>query len=212
MSTLSTLKTLLTQKLATSQTGFHSSANRTAAINEAIGEMALEYEIPELLRKGTLTITSGVAAFPTNFLRMIKLWDVTDQSIEFTYIYPDQFDGLSASTSYYWTIDYNVAAAARRILVLPTSKTSAYIRYMVNPTEMSAESDDSGISSLWDDAIAYRACAVLFRNEQNPAWQLAEQMADDHIKKITQALTPDGGAKAGNRLISRYEKYPLLEQ
>lgn len=210
-STLSTLKTLLTQKLGQSNTGFHSEPNREAAINEAIGDIAEAYgqNIIELIKRDTLTLVSGEAADPADFLRMMKVWDTDDN--EFTFLTPDEFDPIDDdSGGNYWTRDYSTTASAVRIMVKPTDVTSLNIRYVIVPTTLSDDADTTEIPTLFDEGIAYMAASILYKNEHNPAFQFMDEAASRSIMSSLQSIRKHGGSKQGERLRSRYESYPMF--
>ncbi len=219
MSTLSTYLTLLTQKLAQSNTGFHTSADRNAAINEAILKIADNYEVPELRKKpvpnGTITFTNGLATIPSDFLRMIKLWDtiIPPPFGEYTYLVNDLFDDQAVNNSnLYWTVDFDPTSATQKFYIISPnpSPVTVNMRYIVKPTVLSQPNDESGLTSQWDNAVAYKAASILFNNEHNPAGQVMEMNSSMEIQKAYEAISKQGGVKSGERLRSRFEKYPLL--
>lgn len=207
MSLLSTYKNLLTEKLGTSGSSFYTSQMRIDAINEAITDIYNAYDIPDLFKVSTLSLTSGVAAIPSDMFRMIKMWDVTTTSLEYIYIDANGFDELATTASSWWTIDYNVAAAARRILVKPTSITSVNIRYVRTPTTLAADSDNSLLPATWDDAVAYRAASILANNggDYNRVKGMQSQ-ADQAMARAYGAVKNIGGVRQGSRLRSRFER------
>lgn len=219
MSQLSTYLTLLTQKLAQSNTGFHTTADRNAAINEACLKIADNYEVPELrvkpLPSGTITFTNGLGTIPTDFLRMIKLWDtiIPPPFGEYTYLVNDLFDDQAVTNSnLYWTIDFDPTTASQMFYIISpnSSPVTVNMRYIKLPVVMSAPTADSGLTSQWDNAVAYKAAAILFNNEHNPAGGVMDQSATMEIQKAYEAISKVGGVKAGERMRSRFEKYPLL--
>ncbi len=212
MSTLSTYKSALTYRLASSNTAYHSDDERKSAINEAIGDIAERYDISALYKRATLTITSGTCNLPTDCLRVVKIWDPTTQTIEYEYITEDDYDQRASTESYYWTIDYDTATALRKMKFLPTTATSAYIRYIKVPATLSADADTSDLPTQFDDAVAYKAAAILLRNERSfDAYKAMDMEGDSMTIKAINALKWQGGVKSGTRLKSRYEKYSLLD-
>jgi hypothetical protein len=219
MSTLSTYLTLLTQKLAQSNTGFHTSADRNAAINEAILKIADNYEIPELRKKpvpsGTITFTNGLATIPSDFLRMIKLWDtiIPPPFGEYTYLVNDLFDDQAINnSSLFWTIDFDPVSATQKFYIISPnpSPITVNMRYIVLPTVLVNPNDESGLTAQWDNSVAYKGASILFNNEHNPAGGVMEQSFNTEIIKAYEAISKIGGVKAGERIRSRFEKYPLL--
>lgn len=219
MSQLSTYLTLLTQKLSQSNTGFHTSADRNAAINEAILKIADNYEVPELRKKpvptGTITFTNGLAVKPSDFLRMIKLWDtiIPPPFGEYTYLVNDLFDDQPPNaSSLFWTVDFDPTTSTQKFYIAPFTSTPSVLnmRYIVLPTVLNQPTDESGLTFQWDNAVAYKAASILFNNEHNPAGGVMEQSANTEIQKAYEAISKQGGVKQGERLRSRFEKYPLL--
>ncbi|OPX88993.1 MAG: hypothetical protein A4E53_01726 [Pelotomaculum sp. PtaB.Bin104] len=211
MSTLATYKQSLTYRLASSNTSYHDDTEREAAINEAIGDIAERYDIPALYKRGSLTFTSGMATIPADCLRIVKIWNPTTQTIEYEYIPEDEFDGKPTTAANYWSIDYDTASSTRKIKILPASITTANIRYIFTPAVLANDSDVSSLPTQFDDAVAYKAAAILLRNERS--WDAFKAMDDEGNKmtiKAIDALKIQGGTKAGTRLKSRYEKYPLI--
>lgn len=214
---LATYLQLLTQKLAQSNTGFHTTEDRVESINEAILSIADKYEIPQLRRKpypnGTITFTNGVADFPLDMLRVVKLWNPTPTPVEYTYLVNDLFDDQPPnSVNTVWTIDYDVSTGTQRMFIAPSvvSPTVLNMRYIANPTILVNSNDQSGIDFHWDYAVAYKAASILLNNERNPSAPIMEEEANMEIKKAYEAVRKSGGVKQGERLRSRFEKYPLL--
>lgn len=211
MSTLSQYKSLLTQKLATSSTSFYSSEARTAAINEAITDLYNQYDIPQLIKRATLTVASGLATIPSDMARMVKIWDATDANPEYLYQTPDQFDQLATTESAYWTIDYDTTSGTQKIFIKPTSETSLRMRYIITPTTLVADADESKLPTVWDDVVAYGAAATLLYNAKDfnkansmrAACNAAASRAYGFVKN-------QGGIKSGSRLRSWFEKWDVL--
>jgi len=210
MSTLSTYKSLLSQKLGTSGTGFFSNEARVAAINEAIGDVYGSYDLPDLFKVATLTLTSGKANKPSDYFRMIKMLDASDATPEYTYLTEDLFDQADDTASSYWTEDYDTSTSTRRLFVKPTSETSVRIRYVITPTTLSADSDESNLPAQFDDVVAYYAAAVLANTAaQYDRYKAMKQQGDEMVAKVYGARKNRGGVKQGSRLRSRFEKYSI---
>lgn len=217
MSSLSVYLQLVIQKLAQSNTGFHTTSFRIAAINEAILKMADNYEIPELRVKpvpsGTIIFTNNVVDIPSNFLRMIKLWDPIQPTLEYTYLVNDLFDQQAANnTDLYWTTDFDPTTSTQRFYITTNSVSPVTLnmRYIKLPTVLANGNDESGLSAQWDNAVAYKAASILLNNERNAAAGIMEESAVKEIEKAYEAIRKVGGVKQGERLRSRFEKYPLL--
>jgi len=211
MSTLSLYKSLLTEKLGTSATSYFTAQARTDAINEAVVDITNNYDIPALFKKSTLSFTSGLATIPTDFFRMVKMWHATDSTPEYTYVSEDVFDQTSSTTSNnWWTIDYDTGSSTRKIYINPTSITSARIRYIKTPTTLSADGDESGLPTIWDDAVAYRAASILANNaNQFDKMQVMDRQANESMARAYGTSKNQGGVKGYSRLRSVYEKYSI---
>lgn len=212
MSSLAVYKALVTEKLGTSSTSFHTDQARTDAINEAISDICNSYDIPAMFIRSTLTFSSGLAAIPSNFFRMVKVWDPTTETNEFTYITTDLFDGLSSTDGNYWTIDYDISSSTRKFNVLPTATTTVNVRYVKRPTVLVSSSDESGLPIDWDDAVAYGAAAILANNAKDfNKMKSMEVQAEKMASRAYGATKNVGGVKGYSRLRSAYEKYSILD-
>ena len=162
MSTFDTYDNLIEQKLANTSEVFFTPEVKLQAANDTIAEILKEYDIPEFTRRpsttGQLTFASGKADFPADYFRMTKLWKTGTSGIEsniYTYIVPDDFDQLSSTAAYYWTEDYDPDDDTRKLMIKPTTETAVDCRYVKNPTTMTVSTDESGLSSKWDECVAY---------------------------------------------------------
>lgn len=211
MSVLSTYKTLVSQKLATSGTGFFTTEAREAAINEAIGDIYGAYDIPDLFKVAPLTFASGMADKPSDYFRMIKVWDATEATPEYTYLPEDLFDQAAANGSWYWTEDYDTGTGRRRLFIKPTSTTTVRIRYVRTPTTLVDDGDESLLPVQFDDVIAYGATAILANNSnQFDKYKAMKAEYEGMAAKAYGSLKNRGGIKQGSRLRSRFEKMGVL--
>lgn len=212
MSTLATYKSLLNEKYGTSSTSFATAQMRTDAINEAVNDIVDSYDVPELLKVASLSLTSGVATIPTDLARMTKMWDSTEATPEYIYLLPEQFDALNDNSANYWTIDYDTSSSTRKIMVRPTSETSVRIRYVKKATTMSSDSDESGLTTTWDDAVAYRAAAILASNGTDlNRYKIMTSESQNAMSRAWGRVKNVGGWKQGSRLRSRFETYNLYD-
>lgn len=217
MSQLSTYLQLLIQKLAQSNLGFHTESFRIQSINEAILKIADNYEVPELrvkpLLTGIITFVNNVTDIPADFLRMIKLWDVVQPTLEYTYVINDLFDQQAPNNAQLlWTTDYDPSTNTQRFFITTNSisPVTLNMRYIKLPKVLNQPNDESGLTSQWDNAIAYKAASILLVNERNASSAIMEENAVKEIEKAYEAIRKVGGVKTGERLRSRFEKYPLL--
>ena len=214
MSTLATYKTRLTEKIAQSSTAFHTNETRVNAINEAISNMAEAYDIPDLIKKAPITFASGQADKPTDYFRMVKLFLTDDVEREFTYLIEDLFDVQDANSAEdYWTEDFVISTGTRRLLVVPNTETDFTARYVRIPTVLTNDADESGIDYHFDDVVAYWSASILLRNEGTASLGKSQEMERKARETCVIAIGSKrkrGGVKQGERLRSRFEKYPLL--
>lgn len=212
MATLSTYTTLLNQKLGRSTTNFWTPEMKTQAINNAVSDVLEEYAPPSHVRRGTLTFASGKVAKPADYFRMVKLWDNTTK-VEFEYIVEDEFDDLSATSSGYWTEDYDTTDDTRKLFIRPTTQTATNIRYVKSPLVLSAGTDESGLETEWSEAVAHMSASALFANAgETESFQLHEQLGRQQRAKAWLAIKKRGGVKQGERLRSKYERVSQLNK
>ena len=214
MSTFATYNTLIEQKIAnTSETFFDTEMKRQAA-NDTVKEILQEYDVPEMIIRATQTFASGIGTKPATYFRMVKLWATDSAGVEtneYKFLPPADFDAKAATDGYFWTEDYNVSAAAFRLLLRPTSVTSLNIRYIKQPTEMTSDSIDSGLASSWDEATALGVATKLFQiAKMYKEAQEIERLYRAKKAEVYLAVKNVGGIKENNRLRSKYERMNLL--
>lgn len=214
MSTFSTYNSIIEQKIANTSEVFFTAQMKRQAANDAIQSILDNYDPPELIKRATLSPSSGVASKPSDYYKMVKLWAVDDdglQTNEYVYVVPDEFDRMADTAAYFWTEDYNVSAAAIRLLIKPTSVTSLQIRYVIAPTEMTDDSTDSGLGSNWDEAVAYGTVAKLLQNDgRYQEAQEFERLFKERVAQVYASEKNPGGIKQNNRLKSKYERISQL--
>jgi len=210
MSTFSTYNTLIEQKIANTSEVFYDAEMKRQATNDLTKQILQQYDIPEMIIRATQTFASGIGTPPADYFRMVKLWD-DDDNLEYVYRVPDEFDSLDDTASNWWTEDYNVAAADRRLLLKPTSVTSLDIRYIQIPTQMDDDSTDNGLSTQWDEVISYGVAMKLLQisNRYEEA-QEYERLYKSRLSDVYGALKNPGGIKANNRFKSKYERLSQL--
>lgn len=215
MSDFTVYNSLLENKIANTSEVFYTNEMKRQEANNTIEEILLEYDPPEFIRKpsttGTITFATGKVAKPSDYMRMVKLWDTDDN--EYHYIAPDDFDYLDDTASYYWTEDYDPADDTRKLFIKPTSATALNIRYIKQPTEMNDDSTDCGLSSHWDEAVAYGTAMRLLQNSNR--YDEAREMERLYTEKKAEAymaVKNPGGIKQGNKLKSAYKRKTLLNR
>jgi len=139
------------QKVANTSEVFFDTAMKRQATNDVIKEILQQYDVPEMTVKGNLRFIDGKCVKPSDYFRMVKLWDDANDN-EYSYFPPDRFDYLDSTASYYWTEDYDLKDKARRLLVRPrptSDVTTGNIVLNFNFNEGSGTTaTDSSINSL----------------------------------------------------------------
>ena len=212
MSTYSTYNTVVENKIANVSEVFYDEEMKKQELNNTIRQMLQDYDIPEFIKRpagGTQTFASGKAAFPADFFRMVKLWD-TDNN-EYTYLPPADFDLLSDTASYYWTVDYDATDSTRKFYIKPTSVTTLNMRYIKTFTPLVDVTTESGLSSAWDEVVGYGAASRLFQNSNRyDEAREYERLYRQRLGETYLVLKNEGGVKENVRLRSKYERQPLF--
>ena len=217
MSTLGLYKQKVIEKIAQAATTFHTNAARTSAINEALQNLTEAYDIPETYKKAMISFTSGVADKPADYFRMIKLYTfpaANQQPQEYTYLVEDLFDDLAPDAQMFnWTEDYDIITGDRKFYIVADDTVDLQIRYVKKMPTLVNDGDDSGLTNNFDDVVAYWAGYILLRQEGNYAKAAEyERKARDICVTAIQSKRKQGGVKQGERVRSRFEKFPILNQ
>jgi hypothetical protein len=187
-------------------------------MNDTITELLREYSLPEMVKRATITFdASGIAALPSDYFRMVKLWETDTtgiQLVEYNWLEPADFDQHASTDSYYWTEDYITADAARKLKCLPIDSGTIDIRYVITPGTVDTSSlVDSKLSSLWDSVVAFGAAKMLFLNAGRvPEAQIVER---EYLKRKAStylSIKNRGGTKQNPKLISKYARRTLLDR
>ncbi len=212
MSTYSTYNTMIESKIANTSEIFYDEEMKRQEMNNTIDQMLQDYDIPEFIRKpagGTLAFVGGKADHPADFFRVVKFWN--DDNNEYTYLPPTDFDQLSATSSYYWTTDYDESDSTRKFFIKPEAVTSLNMRYIKKFTELIAPTTESGLSSSWDEVVAYGTASRLFQNSNRyDESREYERLYRQRLAEVFLALKNEGGIKENARLRSKYERTSLL--
>lgn len=216
MSVFSTYNSIIEKYIANNSEVFFDNPMKAQAINDTVQELLEEYDIPEMVIRSTITFSAlGVAAKPSDYFKMSKLWDVDTNGIEqsvYDYIDPYKADSLASTAAYYWTEDYSVADAARKLKCWPINAGTLQIRYIKTPgTVDTTDTTDSGLSSRWDKTVAFGAAKALLYNAGR--FDEADRMEKEYLKKKIStylAVKNPGGVKEAARLKSVYERKSLL--
>lgn len=222
MSSYSTYNNRVSRKLGTSSEDFWTAAMRCEAINDAIDEFLNQYDLArEMIKRSTIAFSAtGIASIPSDYFKMVKLWDVDSDSIEenqYTYITPDEYDKRDSTDGYYWTEDYDTSSAAIVLKCLPIDAGTLQIRYIKEYTNVvTTASTDSGLSSKWDEIIAVSATIRLLEaSGEDVETAKADKLRmtkQSLISSAIQAVQNAGGWKAAPRFKSVWNRISLLNR
>ena len=215
MSTYADYNNKVEIKIANTSEIFYDEDMKRDEMNNTITEILRDYDIPEFKKRATITFdANGLAELPDDYFRMVKLWDVDDDGIqtnEYEYIIEDKFDNLASTTSFLWTEDYVIADAVRELKVLPIDSGELQIRYIKRPTELLTALTESGLSTDWDEAVAFGACYRLFMNSGRiQEASVFKGQYESAVSEVMNATKNRGGIKENNRIRSVFEKRSLL--
>jgi hypothetical protein len=215
MSNFATYNTQISQKIANTSEVFYDEEMKMQACNDVVRQLLQQYDIPEMTKKATITFNAlGVVAKPSDYFRMIKLYDVDSNGVEtdiFNYIETDKFDKLGSTAAHYWTEDYDILAAAIRLKCKPIDAGTLYIRYVKSFTEMTDTSTDCGLSTAWDEVVAFGAASRLYNisGRYDEAREM-DRLLQQRTMETYGALKNPGGYKQNSRLKSKWERQSLL--
>lgn len=219
MSSYTEYNTQVNYLLGTTSEDFWTAAMRVKAINNAIKRFLNAYDLPEMIKRSTITFDSlGIGKKPSDYFRMVKLWDVDSdgkETNEYIYIPPDEYDKQATSASYYYTEDYDTTDAAIRLKCLPIDAGTLQVRYVkAYTTVVTTASTDSGLSSKWDENVACLAANYLLQNSGEEVESAKANGVMNRYREITpngiSANQYPGGWQHAPRIQSIYEKRSLL--
>ncbi len=159
MSTVDTILPLVTEALGTDVTTKYTEAKKIRAISFARREAVSIFEPDEFMKDGTLTFTSKKATIPSDYYKWTKLFD-SDNTI-FRRVRINDFDDPVKNT---WTIKDD--SGTRKVFISEDSVTTATLRYVKEPTELTATTDELELPTFYDEGLAYLAAAKLLRDDR----------------------------------------------
>ena len=221
MATYSEYNTEIKLKLGNTDENFWTPQMKAKAINDTIRTVLDKVDIPELIKRTTITTDAdGIVDYPSDHFRTVKIWDVDSRGIqtnEYRHIENNIFDEQDPTASFYYTEDYVISAAARRLKILPAEVNTLQMRYVQVHTEVVTDSStDSGLVDRWNETIAYGAAAKLLQNSgEDLETQKAVNMWQNFINtmKLTyNTLKYRGGFKHNPRFKSKFERVNMLQR
>lgn len=205
--TLDELTTELTDVLGTGETNLYTNDRRLRALNRAIQQILLWYDLDQYRVTTTLNFNSGVATLPTRMLRPVQLRNAS-QNLPYTQVDFEQFQGQIPRT---WIYEYDDSNDTELARVYPTHTGSLEFTYMQMPEELSSTVTSLRLKFWWIRPIACRAAQYLFIQTSNfnraeGAQKAAEDAQADAWQSERQKIT----GKEQQKLQSIYEDYPLI--
>jgi len=182
MASLTNLQSLLSRVMGA--TYISNTDSQTAALNYARKYILLNYYVDEFCVESTLTLTSGKATIPTDYLRKVRLFDSSD--IDYERVNVNDFD---KDVDYTWTIKDD--SGTRKIWIYDTDATSLTLRYIKLPADMSSGSDVSGFNSYWDNAHCLVAAWWLLSNDRQPEAGNKLELAKEEIQSCLRSQAED---------------------
>lgn len=215
MSNYSVYNNIIENKIANTSEVFYDEDMKKSEINNTISELLRMYDIPDMRKRGTITFDSdGLAPLPDDYFRMIKLWTVNalgTELNEFQYIYPDEMDDAADSQAYWWTEDYIPDSSDRRLIIRPTDSGTVQIRYVKRPNVIETTTDESGLSSDWDEPIALGTSYRLFSNAgRYDEANLFLATYEKSVARAWQTVSNRGGFKQNNKIRSVFDRKSIL--
>ena len=163
--TLSSIKVRQSFLLANSKTGSYTSEERTLAVNDAIKEILYLASWPKLTTYSDVSFVAGVGTIPTGFHHAIKLSELnTDESIKTDYDFAEQIEFLDNIADTYTITD---VSGTQRLKIYEADTVTLRLWYVKRPfsTDLSDETDSTGLEDDFDAPIAMISAAILIRNK-----------------------------------------------
>lgn len=205
MSTFNEYNNILEGKLGNTSESFYDEAMKRSEFNSTLLEIVQMYDIPYMSKKTTLTFDEdGLCDIPSDFVRMGKLFSVDSDGVQiskFEYVKPVDTDGLSSSSSGYWTIDYDEDSESMKIKVYPNEETTLKVRYYSKPSELVDSTTESRLDKNWDEAVVYGAISKLYGNAgRYEEAMFYENLYNKSLAKAWSLVRNPGGVYQGDKL------------
>lgn len=212
MSTYNKYNEGIENSLGNSSEIFFEEPMKKEAVNWAVLEIAQMYAIQSLSKKASVTSDAdGLIDYPSDYMRMIRLFDSANVSTKYEYVEPLTMDDMGDNESYYWTSDKVLDGDDEQIHIRPKAVANLTMRYYRLPTEIVNDTDESGLSKHWDKAVVSGAVYRLVENASGyqeatvyrEAFENAVRKAWGHVRDI-------GGVKSNTKVKSIYARKRLL--
>lgn len=205
MSTFNQYNDILEAKIGNTSELFYDDGMKKLEFNSTLLELVQMFDIPSMAKKADLVFDAdGLCEVPTDFVRMRKLFSVdTDglQSVEYTYIDPQDTDGLGSSSSGFWTMDYDETSSSMKLKVYPNEALTLKARYYSKPVEIVDTTTDSGLEKNWDEAVVYGTVARVYGNAgRYEEAMFFKNLYNESTAKAWSLTRNPGGVKQNNRI------------
>ena len=202
MYTLSTLESLIDFYLGASNIY----SDKTTAANSARRYILMNYDVRDFIKTDTLTFASGIADFPSDYFRAVKMIKTNDSTYQYYSVDEDQFD---ENLPRHFTIKDD--SGTRKIFIQPTSTTSTTLRYIYKPDDLTGTgSEVVGFNDFWLDAHAAFSAWWLLNADRQPIAQekfiFAQELAQSALVAETREL------KATDEISTSFEKINMFDE
>lgn len=157
--TLAEYRMALTKRIGTSVSGKFTEEKKISALNSAVRTVAMRYQIDKIVKTEIIDFVSGEATLPTDYVfsNTEKLYDARSNE-GYEHVSLDRFDKAESNA---WTIDTD-----GKMKITSGETISLTLRYEGAITEMTEDTDESGLPSDFDAAIVFFAAYELFFDAQ----------------------------------------------
>lgn len=211
--TLGELRTFLTSRVGiTIETEFTPSV-KNETINFARRMVLRHYSHQDLIKEADLTFTDGFAVKPSDYLRHIAEDGRTLYSDDTDYVkvniqnffppFPPRFDRENVFTTFQDGFQINT----------DESSVDLTLRYYFQPVDMASDSDNSGIPTFLNDAVALFASSWAFAD--NAEFDRASFLERKAIEELSAGMTKQNMEKGrplgeyGRRVVGRHLRLKL---
>jgi hypothetical protein len=192
--------------LGTTEEDFYTADKRRDAIYRSIVLILQRYDIPQYVKKTTLTFASGACLVPTDCLRPLYLKN--DQRTEYERLDYEMFDNRN---SYTYTMEYDQVTNLETMYIYQPDSTTLDFRYIIAPPRITSGTQELYFKDWWIDAISMYAVSFLHKNARNfGASSIAQEEALTLCASAWQNDRSRIGGEQEQRLRSKFETQPMF--
>lgn len=201
--TLGELQIEQNYSLGTSETQLYTVPSRYNAINRALKDILMMYDLVEYITYTNVSFTSGRGAIPDDCLRPNLLVN-TQNNQEYQLV---DFETFNQHNQFTYTVKYDATTKTRYMHTWPHNNQTLEFVYVQTPEILLVSTDEIRLSYHWNQAIAEKSAAILLRQTRN--YDVAQDKDASAKKMIDDAYQNDRPILQGralNRLQSIYER------